>query len=224
MKILIIVSTLPLLIAANWIPVSFIQSGKPQGAGTLEQCVQTFKETCLDVGETPGYVELGAYTVDTTILKQNTLSCESIEDCDAKFVSFDFNCPSQDWEKIKNYELLEVYCIKPDVPVLVTNQAIIDAHLAEKAAQQAIAAIEAQGAKAKQDCDRVLNLIRGFNLQPGRTVSQTDQMQTTFAPIESALNAGRPGVAKALIQQIQPDEVLVTSQMKSLVLDVLKDW
>lgn len=222
MKILILF--LPLLISANWIPVSFIQSGKPQGAGTLEQCVQTFKETCLDVGENPSYVEVpGVFSVDTTILKQNTLTCTDEENCDEIFNSLVSSCP-EGFEKIKNYNLLEVYCIKPNVPVLVTNQSAIDAHLADLAAKQAVAAIEAQGAEAKQDCDRVLNLIRGFNLQPGRTVEQTDQMQTAFAPIEAALNAGRPGVAKALIQAIEPDEVLVTTQMKSLVLDVLKDW
>ena len=95
---------------------------------------------------------------------------------------------------------------------------------AERAAEAALAAVEQAGIKAKADCDRVLNLIRGFNLQPGRTSEQTDAMSSAFAEVKAALEDGRPNKAKALIQAATPDGVVVTQAMKDAALSLLKDW
>ena len=132
MKALIL---LPFIIAANWVPVSKIESREAAGAQTLESCVQTFRETCLDVGDQPDLVELGAYNVELTVAKANTVKCESIEDCDAKFLAYDYACPGGDWEKIKNYDLLEIYCVKPNTPALKVNEVRLAEIVVERGAK-----------------------------------------------------------------------------------------
>jgi hypothetical protein len=129
-------------------------------------------------------------------------------------------------------DTLQAYCYRLDgyeqvntgKKKLQNNPTKLSALQAKRAAEATLAAIEAQGVKAKADCERVLNLIRGFNLQPGRTSEQTDAMSTAFAEIKAALEDGRPGKAKTLIQAATPDGTIVTQGMKDAALSILKDW
>lgn len=84
-------------------------------------------------------------------------------------------------------------------------------------------ALKDAGAKDRMMCENALNLITGFNRERVLTADQITQMQTTFSTIQTLLQAARPSSAKALIQAITPDEVLVTTEMKSLILDELID-
>lgn len=81
--------------------------------------------------------------------------------------------------------------------------------------------LKESGKKDRIMCENVLNLIGGFNRTRILTNEQITQMQTTFSTIQMLLMAARPSSAKALINTIVPDEVLVTTEMKNLILDEL---
>ena len=82
----------------------------------------------------------------------------------------------------------------------------------------------ARGKKFREDCDKCLDIIADFNDQRSLTVAQIQQMQTTFAPINQALNSRMPKTAKALLINVVADGVIVTDEMKNMVLDVLKEY
>lgn len=81
-----------------------------------------------------------------------------------------------------------------------------------------------KGRAARQICEKVLDLIAGYNLDRELTIEQITQMQTTFANSEAALRSGRPTFAKAFISLIQVDGDLVTEEMKSEALSILSDY
>jgi hypothetical protein len=80
------------------------------------------------------------------------------------------------------------------------------------------------GKKAREACVRCLDIIAGHNLEQELTAQQITEMQTTFAPIQSALMTSRPTTAKALIQNLVPDNILVSQELKDLVLAELTDY
>lgn len=81
-----------------------------------------------------------------------------------------------------------------------------------------------KGQIARETCQKVLDLVAGYNLDRELTIQQITQMQTTFANSEAALRAGRPTFAKAFISAIQADGVLVTQDMKDLCLQLLEGY
>lgn len=81
----------------------------------------------------------------------------------------------------------------------------------------------AKGARARAVCQDCLDIIAGFNIDRVLTGAQVTQMQQTFGTIEALLRANRPASAKPLIEALTPDGVLVTQEMKSVILDVLAE-
>lgn len=94
--------------------------------------------------------------------------------------------------------------------------------------QLAVEALKAQkvelGKAARQVCQKVLDLVSGYNLDRELTIEQITQMQQTFANAEAALRAGRPTFAKSFISAIEADGVLVTQEMKDLCLQLLEGY
>lgn len=80
------------------------------------------------------------------------------------------------------------------------------------------------GKKARETCLKCLDIIAGYNLEQELTAEQITEMQTTFAPIQTALMTARPSTAKALITALTPDEILVTQELKDLVLSELAEY
>lgn len=81
-----------------------------------------------------------------------------------------------------------------------------------------------EGAKARQACQSVLDLVAGYNLDNDLTAEQITSMQATFATIFQLLIANRPSSAKSLINAIDPDGTIVTAQMKQDCLDLLANY
>ena len=206
---------------SNWVPISKIQSQSPQAYQLESECLKT-GEQCLDIGDEPQALSLGFVSLEDNYLKSDAQDCADESDCDTKFVAL--ACSQNDWTKIKNLELLQVYCVKLAGKKLVKDVSGFNAHKASEQSKAQINQIIANGAKADADCKRVLHLIGGFNLLPGRTSAQAGEMAATFADAKAKLQDGRPGAAKAAIQAIPVDGVLVTQSMKDLALDILKDW
>ena len=79
----------------------------------------------------------------------------------------------------------------------------------------------AAGRQDRQKCETALDLIAGFNRERVLTIEQITQLQQTFAQAESLLRANRPDFASQVISAIVPDGVLITSEMKADVLEIL---
>lgn len=77
------------------------------------------------------------------------------------------------------------------------------------------------GAKEREDCTRVLDLVRGYNRNRGLTAEQITEMMTTLSPTLAALSNGRGSTGRYLISLIQPDGVLVTQEMKDAAISIL---
>lgn len=201
--------------------MSKIESKSIQGYQLESDCLKSGEE-CFDVGDEPQAISLGFVSVEDNYLKADTEDCSDEADCTAKFVAL--VCSQDDWQKINNIELLQVYCVKLAGKKLVKDVSGFNAYKATQTAKAQINQIIANGAKADADCKRVLHLIGGFNLLPGRSSEQASEMVASFAQAKAFLQDGRPGAAKVAIQAIPVDGVLVTQSMKDLALDILKDW
>lgn len=207
-------------LASNWMPVSKVDLGYTQAFQLQKDCENRSSEKCVDVGNNPALVSEGVITVSQTwSAKTQVAACSGQASCEEQLASLYCSVG----QPFISEDYTETYCSELLIS-LNTDETKLSQIQAAEAAKAQLAALESAGLKAKSDCDRVLNLIRGFNLLPGRTVEQTTQMQTVFADIQKALQDGRPGVAKALIQAAQPDGTIVTEAMKTAALNILKDW
>lgn len=94
------------------IPESYIPTFlNPPVSGPYMKCEDKPEEKCFCVDSVDPYTsELVDNIVLDYIAKSNGVACVDELDCDAKFI--ELSC-SLDEEKIKNYELLSVYCAKP---------------------------------------------------------------------------------------------------------------
>ena len=101
--------------------------------------------------------------------------------------------------------------------------ALINPMKARLAKEALVKSLKEAGKKDREMCENVLNLIGGFNRSRVLTNEQITEMQTTFSTIQILLQAARPSSAKSLIQLITPDEVLVTTEMKNLILEELAE-
>lgn len=103
-------------------------------------------------------------------------------------------------------------------------EVLVEDITAQVQAEQARAARIDAGRAARRDCEHVLDLIAGFNLERELTLEQISQMQQLFGQAEQALRAGRPTLAKQAIQAIEPDGVLVSAEMKAEALALLSNY
>ena len=119
------------------IPESYIPTFlSPPVSGAYETCKEKPSEKCHCVDKIdPWASELIDNEVIDYISKVDEVACESELDCDDKFAAL--ACA----EKIKNYELLSVYCAVPVMKIggkkLVENKAKKAAHEAAKVEEEA---------------------------------------------------------------------------------------
>jgi hypothetical protein len=78
----------------------------------------------------------------------------------------------------------------------------------------------AKGERSKSICDKALSLIRGYN-GSNLTDEQIMEMMTSFSILNELLRNGWVTKALEIVNAIVPDEVLVSSQMKADVLNIL---
>ena len=206
-------------LASNWVPVSKIQEKASVGYQLESSCLASSGEQCLDVGDEPDAVKFISL-VDDWSGKYEVVVCVGEEECQ-QMLSTKI-CPLS--QAFIDQDFTHVYCSSLLGKKMVLDSAGFASYKAQLQAQEQVGQLIAMGAKAEADCKKVLHLVGGLNLQPGRTADQIDQMSAALEPIKQALQDGRPSKAKALITAMEPDGVLVTAQMKALVLSILKDW
>jgi hypothetical protein len=73
-------------------------------------------------------------------------------------------------------------------------------------------------------CKICLNVIRGYNKEKAFTTEQIIAMANSFSNIDYCLTKGMPKSSKNLITAMIPDEVIITSELKNLLLEILKGF
>jgi hypothetical protein len=204
--------------ASNWMPLSKIQSLSTQ-AYQLQSTCEATGEQCLDVGEEPGIVSLGFVSLEDNYLKSETLDCVDVEDCSAKFLAL--VCPGEDWTKIQNNDLLQVYCVKLAGKKLVKDLESFDSYKASQASLNAQKQALGQ-AKSLRECgSSVMDLVLVRNASKGLNTTQVKAMVGIYAPIKGLLETGSLNSAKEEVQAVEPDGTLVTSGDKVAVISAI---
>lgn len=133
------------------IPESYVPTFlNPPVVGKYMSCEDAPAEKCHCVDSVNSwYAELVDNEVLDYISKLNETSCDSIEDCDAKFITS--QCLT-DYEKIKNYDLMQVYCVKNVMKIdgkkLVESPTKKAAYLAAQANAEGLSRQEVSDLKA----------------------------------------------------------------------------
>jgi hypothetical protein len=186
------------------------------GIPTRAECKARSQEQCLDIGDEPEILSAGFVQL------QNDWGPEQeVELCDGQMLcqsALEQKTCSSSLQKFISADFTKVYCVELLGKHLVKDLSGFSGYKAGKIAQAQIESLISNGKKAREACQRVLDLIGGFNLLPGRTSDQAGQMVSAFAEAKAALQDGRPTAAKVAIQAIPVDGVLVTQQMKDLAL------
>jgi hypothetical protein len=191
---------------------------------------------CFDHIEGWDIAEIQNETFDKPIYssKVKQTSCETAMLCEAFRSSL---CDKDQGELFFYAENMilsgyEAYCVTitgyEKIPtgkkILVNNPQKLQAKKTLENSKNQTEALISAGKKAREACQRVLDLIGGFNLLPGRSSEQAGQMVASFAEAKQHLQDGRPAAAKTAIQAIPVDGVLVTQAMKDLALAQLEGY
>jgi len=108
------------------------------------------------------------------------------------------------------------------VPTLGDLAAITTNYRQEKIKKDRIANKILIGQITDKACNDAFTYIQGANVDRNLTSAQKTEMATLFAPALQAIQVKRPGQLKAYIASITPDEVLITTEMKEDLLEILK--
>lgn len=200
--------------ASNWMPISKIDAQSNQAYQLESECQRQSGEQCLDVGNEPQKVALGFASAEDHYLKENTESCLDEIDCEQTFQNLSCN---EDYQKIKNLDLLQVYCTKLVGKKLVLDEASWQAYQsAQNLASQQLQALNQ--AKSMRQCgSSVMDLVLVRNAPKALTTEQVKQLVVTMNPIKSLLETGSLVTAKEEVQAISPDGIIITEADKVAV-------
>lgn len=164
--------------------------------------------------------------VKITLYKDNTITNQAQFSTEAElnsWISYHESIKtfilSEKSEVSKDLDGNDIVIVTPVTHTFVVED--ISAEVATEAERQA--KIEA-GKKAREVCQKVLDYVAGENLGRELTIEQITEMQTIFKSAEAALRAGRPTYARAFINAIEPDEVLVPEYLKNTCLELLAGY
>jgi hypothetical protein len=147
------------------IPESYVPTFlNPPVSGHYEKCES---EPCHCVDKiNPYFSELIDNEVIDYISKTNETSCTDELDCDAKFI--EISC-SLDEEKIKNYDLLNVYCTKPIYKI--EGKKLVESE-EKKAAYKAARKAEKDLELDKKEAKKLLKLSIKEDIKNATTVAK----------------------------------------------------
>ena len=201
------------------IPESYVPTFlNPPVSGPYEKCES---EPCHCVDNVDPYIsELVDNIVLDYIAKSNEITCNDELDCDAKFI--ELSC-SLDEEKIKNYDLLSVYCAKPiykiDGKKLAENAEKKAAYKAAQASKKQLEIELVQVQKARDCGSRAINVMSLRNAKKGLSKQQRKQILTIYEDIKNMLDVGSLDNAKDAINSATADGILITELDKSSMIE-----
>lgn len=222
---------------ADWVKISEFNSCGETGYYDQSTCQKINQETCakrpMDNCEVFKLVDVFVSDEAQPIYSESGhVTCLKFENEESELPLcslINFACEqgeivsSEDELTISSHcKVLQGYEPKFSHKIIEVDQVLLSQKQAQEQASQQLENLINEGKKARETCNKVLDLIGGFNLQ--RTSSETDALSSNFASAKTFLMEGRPGKAKYQIQQIPVDGVLVTQEMKSLVLSLLNDY
>lgn len=204
------------------IPESYIPTFlAPPVSGNYMKCEAKPEEKCFCVDEVDPWVSdfVNNVVVDY-IAKSNEITCIDELDCDAKFI--ELSCSLND-EKIKNYDLLSVYCAKPiykiDGKKLVENTEKKAAYEAAQASKKQLEIELAQVQKARDCGSRAINVMSLRNAKKGLSKLQRKQILAIYEDIKNMLDVGSLDNAKDAINSATADGILITEADKSSMIE-----
>jgi hypothetical protein len=206
------------------IPESYVPTFlNPPVSGHYIKCEEKPDEKCFCVDSVdPWTSELVDNVVLDYIAKSNEIICTDELDCDAKFI--ELSC-SLDEEKIKNYDLLSVYCAKPIYKIegkkLVESASKKAAYEAAQASKKQLE-IELLMVQKARDCgSRAINVMSLRNAKKGLSKEQRKQILTIYEDIKNMLDVGSLDNAKDAITSAIADGVLITEQDKTAMIEAI---
>ena len=203
------------------IPESYVPTFlNPPVSGHYEKCES---EPCHCVDKiNPYFAELVDNEVVDYISKLNEMSCSDIADCDAKFETA--SCDAF-YEKIKNYDLLQVYCVKNIMKIegkkLVESPSKKAAYEAAQASKKQLEIELLMVQKARNCGSRAINVMSLRNVKKGLSKEQRKQILTIYEDIKNMLDVGSLDNAKDAINSATADGILITESDKSSMIETI---
>ena len=203
------------------IPESYISTFlAPPVSGHYMKCES---EPCHCVDNVDPYIsELVDNIVLDYIAKSNEIICSDAMDCDAKFI--ELSC-SLDEEKIKNYDLLSVYCAKPIYKIegkkLAESASKKASYEAAQAAKKQLEIELLMVQKARNCGSRAINVMSLRNVKKGLSKEQRKQILTIYEDIKNMLDVGSLDNAKDAINSATADGILITESDKSSMIETI---
>ena len=211
--------------AENWLNDTKILNSSVEAYSLKADCERVSGEKCYELGSYPssvysrGQIQVDDYT-KPSYTKSQIEPCDDQAECDLIFASK--TCPI-DRTLIKNYDQLQVYCSKligyekKSEATIILDQEKVSQWQAQEAIKTQLAQSEAavQLALKKIACgERVIALLVVRNVPKTLQPSQIAQMNTIYAPIKGLLETASLVTAKAAIEGVAADGVLITEADK----------
>jgi hypothetical protein len=238
MKHLILITILfsNLANAENWLNHSKILNNSKEAFSLQSDCEKISGEKCYDLGDYPSsvYEEVDSSVSDYSkpiYSKLDTQSCLNESDCSSKFIAL--TCSQIDYEKIKNLDLLQIYCVKltgyesKTIKIIQLSNSKLTAYLSLQIQKENEAAKEAEVQEALKRMEhgrRVIAVLLTRNNSKSLTTYQIAQMNTVYSTIKSLLETGSLKTAKDAINAISPDGILITAEDKNALITELEKY
>lgn len=148
------------------------------------------------------------------------------------WINFNLTLPICPWGSLKEILVSEASELELEIGISNNGETIIvpdsfvitiEDKTAEFALQAEIEQDILQGEIDKAKCQRALLYINGSNRRRQLTAEQITIMQTTFNNVFLLLLANRPDSAALVINSIDVDGVIVTQELKDIVLMILNE-
>lgn len=193
--------------ASNWMPESLIDSHSNQAFQIQSSC-EAVHSKCFDIGDEPEIVTRGFVTVINDWGAESEIEeCSSESDCTTKLESK--SC-LDGLQKFSSNDFTRVYCIQFLGKKIEKNLSGFASYKAVKA-QLAVFVTGKNTVKELREClAGVIDLLVLRNSSKNLNQNQVEQMVQTYGPIMDLLHAVSGHTAKAKIQEVSADGVLVT--------------
>lgn len=124
--------------------------------------------------------------------------------------------------KVSNPALKEREIIESNDVSLIKKLEQYNEKMKQVAAKEKVKAPRlAIGKAIRLMCNEFMDLVLGYNVERNLSAEQVTEMVITFGPILSLIQVFRPGEARVLVEEVKPDGILVTQEMKDDLLEVL---
>lgn len=242
MKYLIFI-LFPIQLSAMYLPQSQIGKLAPGAVNFVKKsdCESHYSETC--------YKRPKGYNYETHVLgtvsendfskpifraKYNVVACSDAEDCNTKKDEVQpCNQNEGDYFQFSENEVLpefSAYCIGVEGYEQIQTQGIVEdeakkvSFLAEKAQKESDEAKIKSQLKNMEFGKRVVALIGSRNSEKSLTPGQVKQLVESYSVIQSLLMSGSILTAKAEIEAITPDGVVITQADKDAILNEINTY